>query len=127
MENNSDDPFDGFGFAIRTFWFDDENLRAFRSWGQELTSEEYESAIAKSVHGTGNSEDSVRIIGTNIRTNEFSLSINSDETALKNWKYSSSNEAVLMKINYRERQNNNVYRRYELIKASVMKNHPLLF
>jgi hypothetical protein len=80
------DPFDGYGYAIRTFWFDAEALKVFRGWGDEN-----EAKIEKRIQGDGIAElDSVHIIGTNTKTSRFDVSIRSNEMAAEEWKRAKS-------------------------------------
>ncbi len=113
------DPFDGFEQAIRTFWFDGEDLKVFQGWGRDVFTDKFDQSIKTSIRGIGFSEkDSIKIIGTDIRTREFDLNIGIDDNVSETWKYISSNELT------RDSSDSVVTRRFEHIKKRCDEKPP---
>ena len=109
---NDKDPFDGYGYAIRTFWFACEEFKVFRGWGRERLSDKYETALTKQIHGIGTAErDSIRIIGTDTKTKQFDLNIRSDATAADDWKFTKDTT-----ISDEQAQDSKLTRHFELIR-----------
>lgn len=82
-------PFEGYGFAIRTFWIKGTDLSVSRRWEREWIIDPNGGArFSISIAGKAVSEkDSVCVIGGDRETKEFDLTIKSDENAAREWEW----------------------------------------
>jgi len=79
-------PFDGFSFAIRTFWVEGTELTVWRRWSGNSLDPEKPRKLSTSISGQGILEkDSVCVIGSDKQTKEFSLTITSNEEVAQEW------------------------------------------
>lgn len=82
----TDEPFGGFGFAIRMCLVNGTNLSVWRHWSADPLDPEKPPKLSTSIGGNGTLEkDSVCVIGSGKQTNKFSLTIHSDEAAAEHW------------------------------------------
>jgi hypothetical protein len=80
------DPFMGFGFAIRSFYVNATQLRVARSWRRStLQSDEPQFNITISAKAKADKDD-VCVIGSDERSEEFYLTIRSDVGLTEQWR-----------------------------------------
>lgn len=77
-----DKPFSGFGFAIRTFYLEIGNLHCHRIYSEKSQANLQPKTF---ISGTAKIKDAVSVIGTKNKTQEFSVSIKSDEEKNSEW------------------------------------------
>ncbi|HZS83859.1 MAG TPA: hypothetical protein VFA50_13370 [Stellaceae bacterium] len=94
MTDTEAKPFEGYGFASRTFWIKGKDLVVARCWEREwLIEPSAGSRFSTSITGKAVSEkDSVRVIGKDRETKEFDLTIRSDETTKQEWEWHKAND-----------------------------------
>ncbi|MFN5589033.1 MAG: hypothetical protein ACK48P_04290 [Holosporales bacterium] len=123
-DTNEKDPFDGYSVAIiRTFWFDVINLRIFRGWNRNDYSDAPMKSLRRQIHGNAISEHGVRVIGSVLKTKEFSFSLRADESAVEDWQHIASDTEIK---NYEELSANKV-RRFEIIEQRCKESAPTAF
>ena len=123
-DTNQKDPFDGYSVAIiRTFWFDVINLRIFRGWNRDRYSDVPMKFVRRTIHGNAISEDSVCIIGSALKTKEFSFSLRADESAVEDWQHITSDT----EIKNHDELSANKARRFEIITQRCKESAPTAF
>jgi len=83
-EATTQDAYSGYGFAIRTFWFNVTDFHLHRVWSREsLITDKPE--FSNFVTGKAVSEDRVGVIGREGSVNEFDFTLRVDTDAKKSW------------------------------------------
>ena len=85
-EATKQDAYGGYGFAIRTFWFDVTDLHLHRCWSREsLITQQPE--FSDFVSGKAVSKDRVGVIGREGSVNEFDFTLRVDTNAKESWEW----------------------------------------
>jgi len=85
-EATKQDAYGGYGFAIRTFWFDVTDLHLHRCWSREsLITQQPE--FSDFVSGKAVSKDRVGVIGREGSVNEFDFTLRVDTDAKASWEW----------------------------------------
>ena len=79
-----EEAFGGYGLAIRTFWFDVNDISIVRVWDQK-SSITYRPEFISSVNGKAVSEDRVGFIGRDGSVKDFDFTLQVDTNAKESW------------------------------------------
>lgn len=116
------DPFGGYGFAIRTFWFNVTDLHLHRVWSRESLITR-QTGISNYVTGKAVSEDRVGVIGHESSINEFEFKLTVDTYAKESWEFIKGNDDILLKIDQSKYQPEHI-RIKKLISERFDENPP---
>jgi hypothetical protein len=83
----------GYGFAIRTFWFNVTDLRLHRCWSRDSLITE-KSEFSDFVTGKAVSEDRVGVIGREGSVNEFDFTLRVDTDAKESWEWHKAHDVL---------------------------------
>jgi len=92
-EATKKDAFDGYGFAIRTFWFAVNDLHLHSCWSREsLITRKPE--FSHFVTGKAITKDRVRVIGRESAINEFDFTLRVDTDAKESWEWLKAHDVL---------------------------------
>jgi len=92
-EATTEDAFGGYGFAIRTFWFDVTNLHLHRTWSQNSVITDRPEFVS-GIKGKAVSEDRVGVIGRDGSIKEFDFTLRVDSDAKKSWEWHKAHDVL---------------------------------
>jgi len=92
-EATRQDAYGGYGFALRTFWFEVTDLRLHRSWTREFPYIDKPS-FSSVVNGRAVSKDSVGVIGREGAVKEFNFSLMVDTDAKDYWEWNKAHDVL---------------------------------
>lgn len=116
------DPFGGYGFAIRTFWFNVTDIRLHRAWSRESLITD-KPAFSNFVTGKAVSEDRVGVIGQDGSINEFNFTLTEDTDAKTSWESIKRTDELLLKLSQSKYQPEHI-RIKQLISERFDENPP---
>lgn len=88
-----DDPFGGYKFAIRTFWFDVTELNLYRNWIRNSFITD-ESEFSSAVNGKATSRDLVKVIGRDDTVRQFDFALRADTDAKQSWEFHKKHDVL---------------------------------
>jgi hypothetical protein len=92
-EAKTEDVFDGYGFAIRTFYFDVNELHIHRGWSQNSLNTG-RTKFYSSIKGRAVSEDRVGIIGRDGSVKDFEFTLGVDTDAKESWEWLKAHDVL---------------------------------